>query len=230
MKKRICKTLFISICTIATLSLGGCGKDSTTEATTAVTTAATTTEASTDTATEEQTTEAAKETTEAQTTETVTTTATTEEMVYAGISYEDAFAKVKSIAGSGSNVMTYFKGFDPHGDESWIFTVEKISTSEEAANEIYYVNSNGCNSQSDFDAGEVKTETDDEAYAGLTYEEAVSLARDKAGSGATVLNVIKDKDPNGEDAWLITVMPVVSTASNQSNTYYVSESFCYMEE
>ena len=244
MKKGYLKTLFASMCVVAALSFGGCGKDSSTEKTTSVKEA--TTEAKKDTdkdkkedkksTKESENTKESKDTQQETTAAEQTTEAAATEQtsgnddVYAYISYADAYANVKSVAGSGSNVLSYYKGFDPAGHECWVFSVSLISASDEEVIETYYVDNHQCYSQSSYEEGKEEVTPNEDTYAGITYDEAVSLVKEREGSGAEILSVIQGTSPDGVSAWIITVMPISSSEDCQSVTYYAGEFFCYPEE
>ncbi len=56
----------------------------------------------------------------------------------------EALAQVRSVAGSGSKIIDYTKGYTADGKKAWIVTVSAISTDENDNTIVYYVGDGFC--------------------------------------------------------------------------------------
>ena len=69
-------------------------------------------------------------------------------------------------------------------------------------------------------------DANEEVYAGITKGEAIAEVRQRAGSGAQLISAYTGFDPNGDEAWVITVAPVTNSEEAVYVTYYVTDYFC----
>ena len=138
------------------------------------------------------------------------------------IDQQTAIANVRQLVGTGAQVLDYYKGYSPDGIKAWVVTVAPVSTSDSAANLIYYSGYQFCYT--------VTTEVDDDAEGVNSdgyIEESVAIAnvKQQAGSGAQILSCEKGYTPDGFEAWIITVAPVSASDTAETVTYYSGYQF-----
>ena len=138
------------------------------------------------------------------------------------IDEQTAIATVRQQAGTGAQVLDYYKGVSPDGAAAWVVTVAPVSKSEDAPNVTYYVNNHFCYAAPTDDSSSVEG---DDGY--IDEQTAIANVKKQAGTGAQILDSYKGYAPDGTPAWVITVAPVSKSDDAENVVYYTNYLFCY---
>ena len=68
---------------------------------------------------------------------------------------------------------------------------------------------------------------DNDGY--MDEQSALAKVKEQAGSGATIDSYYKGMNPEGQKAWVVTVIPVTTADGPETVIYYVNSGFCYTE-
>lgn len=68
---------------------------------------------------------------------------------------------------------------------------------------------------------------DNDGY--IDEQTALAKVREQAGSGAGIDSYYKGTAPDGQKAWVVTVIPVTTADGPETVIYYVNDGFCYTE-
>ena len=73
-------------------------------------------------------------------------------------------------------------------------------------------------------------DADENADSYIDEADAVGAVRELVGSGAQILSCEKGTAPDGDPAWVISVLPVTPSPDPEPAVYYAGEGFCYRAE
>ena len=134
-----------------------------------------------------------------------------------------AIANVRSLVGSGAQIVSSEKGYTPEGWEAWIIVVAPVTKSDSPETVTYYSGYQFCYPAASEDTGS-DSDTDDGYIDEAT---AIANVRWLEGSGAQIISSEKGHTPEGWAAWIIVVAPVTTSDGPETVTYYSGYQFCY---
>ena len=135
-----------------------------------------------------------------------------------------AIANVKKLAGTGAEIVSYYKGFTPDGIHAWVVTVSGISATPEASYTTYYSGYQFCY-PADSSAPEVSDGygINDVYFANTSEQAAGFTALNQVGENWIITGTYQSSY-GGVDAWAIVMQ---NQESGQVVTGYVNGSDCY---
>ena len=226
MKKFIAIALIAAIAATSAISLAACGKDDKSKDAQAET------QASSQAATQApaKATEAAKQGNNASSNSGSADADTSDNggsdgsVEYAGITQEKAMASALERCGDGAQVISCTQGTIPSGSqaggEAWVVVVQEADGTQRS----YYCGFPFCYNIENKD---YENKTASEEYAGITEDQAISLAQERGGEGAEVTSCSQGTIPSGSqaggEAWVLTVV----LADGTEKTYYAGFPFIY---
>ena len=218
-KKTLAIVLAVLIISATGILLTGCGEEKKNAEPTASTTAETAKET---TAAAEQQTDSAAQTSDGNGAQSGDNSSATE----GSDGYIDeatAIANVRSLVGSGAQIISSEKGYTPEGWAAWIIVVAPVTKSDGPETVTYYSGYQFC-----YPAANEDTESDSDTDDGY-IDEATAIANVKwlEGSGAQIISSEKGHTPEGWAAWIIVVAPVTTSDGSETVTYYSGYQFCY---
>ena len=140
-----------------------------------------------------------------------------------------AIANVRALAGTGAQILNYYKGYAPDGIEAWVVTVQPVTREGGAETVTYYSGYQFCypETSSDGSGSDDQGQEGDDGY--IDESTAIANVKALAGTGAQILGSYKGYAPDGTLAWVITVQPVTRDGGDETVTYYSGYQFCYHE-
>lgn len=70
---------------------------------------------------------------------------------------------------------------------------------------------------------------DDEDDGYMDEQTALAKVKEQAGSGSSIDSYYKGTAPDGQKAWVVTVIPVTTDNGPETVIYYVNDGFCYAD-
>ena len=137
-----------------------------------------------------------------------------------------AIANVRSLAGSGAEIISTEKGYSPDGIPAWIIVVAPVTNGNVPDTVTYYSGKEFCYAAED-EESEDETEADEDSGDYIDEPTAIANVRAQVGSGAEIISSEKGYTPDGIPAWIIVVAPVTTSDGDETITYYSGEQFCY---
>ncbi len=228
MKKAVKKSLAVVLAALLVSAAGavlaGCGCDKKESGSSSGTVSATSAKAATDASKQQSSVTSRNQDTESQQND-----GSSAETVYVDsdgyIDEQEAIANVKSIAGTGAQIISCEKGVSPDGAKAWVVVVQPISATDSTETVTYYSGYGFCYAETKSDGGDTESSADSDGY--IDEQEAIANVRAIAGTGAQIISYEKGVSPDGLKAWVVVVQPVSASAAGETVTYYSGYQFCY---
>ena len=225
----------------AAIMLTGCGTDvpasslpaADTAVTTSASTTATETTASAAAKNENKTTATSAVNDEQMSSETtaakVTSPASTATADNIGVDEATAIANVKSLVGSGAQIISSTKGTAPDtGFACWVIAVAPVTNGNGPETVTYYSGYQFCYT---FENDDDRNAAASAGNIGVDEATAIANVREQVGSEAEIISCTKGTAPDtGINCYVIVVAPVTNGDDTKTVTYYSGYQFCYTYE
>ncbi len=138
-----------------------------------------------------------------------------------------AIANVRSLVGSGAEIISSEKGYTPEGWAAWVIVVAPVTTSDGPETVTYYSGYQFCYPETSYIDNDTDTNTDIDSDGYIDQATAIANVKQQVGSGAEIISSEKGYTPEGWAAWVIVVAPVTASDNPETVTFYSGYQFCY---
>ena len=138
-----------------------------------------------------------------------------------------AIANVRSLVGSGAEIISSEKGYTSEGWAAWVIVVAPVTTSDGPETVTYYSGYQFCYPETSYRDNDTDTNTDIDSDGYIDQATAIANVKQQVGSGAEIISSEKGYTPEGWAAWVIVVAPVTASDNPETVTFYSGYQFCY---
>ena len=138
-----------------------------------------------------------------------------------------AIANVRSLVGSGAEIISSEKGYTSEGWAAWVIVVAPVTTSDGPETVTYYSGYQFCYPETSYIDNDTDTNTDIDSDGYIDQATAIANVKQQVGSGAKIISSEKGYTPEGWAAWVIVVAPVTASDNPETVTFYSGYQFCY---
>ena len=138
-----------------------------------------------------------------------------------------AIANVRSLVGSGAEIISSEKGYTSEGWAAWVIVVAPVTTSDGPETVTYYSGYQFCYPETSYIDNDTDTNTDIDSDGYIDQATAIANVKQQVGSGAEIISSEKGYTPEGWAAWVIVVAPVTASDNPETVTFYSGYQFCY---